>query len=95
MTPVVIENRQRSGVLAVAWDDGSTAILPHALLRCACPCAECRASRRAGTAIVAPAEVRLATITAAGHNALQLTFTDGHARGIYPFPLLRELRPTE
>lgn len=28
---------------------------------------------------------------AAGSNALNLAFTDGHARGIYPFALLAEL----
>lgn len=89
MNPVHIESR--AGILAVRWDDGSASTFTHAQLRSACPCSECRAIRRAGGEVEAPPAVRLNVIEAAGANALNLGFSDGHARGIYPFPLLVEL----
>lgn len=86
-----IENRARAGILAVRWHDGSEREFTHAELRAACPCSECRALRRAGGTVEAPDTVRLAAIEPAGSNALNLAFSDGHARGIYPFALLGEL----
>jgi DUF971 family protein len=65
-------------------------------LRAACRCADCRRERLdrdadpdtggatiAGTTI---AEVRLV-----GDHALNIAFSDGHDRGIYPWSYLREL----
>ncbi len=65
-------------------------------LRAACRCADCRRARIerdadpdtgdatiAGTTI---AEVRLV-----GDHALNIAFSDGHDRGIYPWSYLREL----
>ncbi|WP_338770263.1 DUF971 domain-containing protein [Massilia sp. METH4] len=89
MNPVHVESG--SGVLAVHWEDGSDSAFTHAQLRAACPCSECRAIRRAGGIVSAAAGVRLSAIEPAGANALNLAFSDGHARGIYPFALLAEL----
>ena len=86
-----IENRARDGILAVRWAGGSEHAFTHAELRAACPCSECRALRRAGAIVEAAPEVRLTVIEPAGTNALNLGFSDGHARGIYPFALLAEL----
>ncbi|MBB3222944.1 DUF971 domain-containing protein [Pseudoduganella umbonata] len=86
-----IENRTRDGILAVRWAGGSQHAFTHAELRAACPCSECRALRRAGAIVEAAPEVRLTAIEPAGANALNLGFSDGHARGIYPFALLAEL----
>lgn len=94
MTPVRIENRARSGILAVEWEDGTATEFAHADLRAACPCADCRAIRRAGGSVTAAPDVRLAAIVPAGTNAVNLAFDDGHARGIYPFALLAELAAT-
>jgi DUF971 family protein len=63
-------------------------------LRAACRCADCRRERidrdadpdtggATGTTIV---EVRLV-----GDHALNIAFSDGHDRGIYPWSYLREL----
>lgn len=86
-----IENRARAGILAVRWEDGSEHAFTHAELRAACPCSACRALRRAGATVEAPSAIRLAAIEPAGTNALNLAFSDGHARGIYPFALLAGL----
>lgn len=86
-----IENRARDGILGVRWNDGSEHAFTHAELRAACPCSGCRKLRIAGGTVEAPDAVRLTVIEAAGANALNLGFSDGHARGIYPFALLAEL----
>jgi prepilin-type processing-associated H-X9-DG protein len=86
-----IENRTLDGILAVRWNDGSEHAFTHAELRVACPCSECRALRRAGGSVEAADAVRLRAIEPAGSNALNLAFSDGHARGIYPFALLAQL----
>jgi prepilin-type processing-associated H-X9-DG protein len=89
MNPIHLESG--NGILTVRWDDGSEHAFTHAELRAACPCSECRALRRAGGAVVVPSAVRLAAIEPAGNNAVNLAFSDGHARGIYPFALMAEL----
>ena len=86
--PETIENLTAQGVLALRWPDGSEAKLTHARLRAACPCSECRARRRAGIAVEADDAVRLAAIEPVGAYALNLAFSDGHRRGIYPYDML-------
>lgn len=88
--PVAIENRAQQGVLAFSWEDGSSTSWTHAALRAACPCADCRARRRAGLAVEADERIRLIAIEPVGAYALNLVFTDGHRRGIYPFEMLGE-----
>jgi DUF971 family protein len=78
--------------LEVEWEDGATAALPYAALRERCPCAECRQGRRTGGLAGAVADVAVLAALPCGPNAVQLQFSDGHDRGIFPFPYLRELR---
>jgi DUF971 family protein len=87
-TPDAIENHTQQGVLALSWADGRSKSWTHAALRAACPCAECRARRRVGLAVDAGEDVRIAAIEPVGVYALNLAFTDGHQRGIYPFEML-------
>lgn len=79
-------------VLDVEWADGTTAELPYQMLRGRCPCAACRRRRGvAGTFEVAGA-INIVGIEPCGRNAVQIVFSDGHDRGIFPFAYLRELR---
>jgi DUF971 family protein len=89
--PETIENHAARGVLALRWADGRTAALTHAQLRAACPCSACRAQRRAGLTVDADDAVRLAAIEPVGAYALNLAFSDGHRRGIYPYEMLAAL----
>lgn len=88
--PEAIENHALRGVLELSWADGTSRSWTHAALRAACPCAECRARRRAGLLVEADEQVRIAAIEPVGAYALNLGFTDGHKRGIYPFEMLGE-----
>jgi DUF971 family protein len=86
--PDTIENHAAQGVLALHWPDGRSARVTHARLRAVCPCSECRAQRRAGVEVREDAAVRLAAIEPVGAYALNLAFSDGHRRGIYPYEML-------
>jgi DUF971 family protein len=91
-TPVDIVDHQGSGVLEIGWADGATSRLPHRLLRMQCRCAACEQQRRHGAGPPdAGAELRLVRIDAVGGHGLNLAFSDGHDRGIYPWALLRQL----
>jgi len=76
--------------LAVGSPEGCFA-LSAKTLREACRCASCRAAERAGQPVEARDDIALASFSEVGGYALQLRFSDGHERGIYPWSLLREL----
>lgn len=85
----VIDHRGR-GLLEIEWDDGGTSRLPHAWLRARCRCAFCARAARAG-AMPALAAVSLTEIRPISDQGLNLVFSDGHGRGIYPWAYLRAL----
>jgi DUF971 family protein len=89
--PKTIENHAAQGVLTLRWPDGSATTLTHVRLRAVCPCSACLAQRRAGIEITVIENVRLASIEPVGAYALNLTFSDGHRRGIYPYEMLAAL----
>jgi DUF971 family protein len=73
--PTAITLDQASRTVELVWD-GEPAALTHAALRAACRCSHCESVRRACGA---------APPLAPGF------FSDGHDRGIYPWPYLYEL----
>jgi DUF971 family protein len=81
---------RRKHSLLLRWSDGDKA-LHAAELRAACRCADCRASALRGYPEKADTSIALTHVNAVGSYALQLAFSDGHDRGIYPWRLLREL----
>lgn len=89
--PEAIESNAAQGLLVLRWPDGEVSRFTHAQLRAACPCSECRARGRAGEPVGADEQIRVVTVEPVGAYGLNLAFTDGHRRGIYPFELLAEL----
>ena len=96
--PVGIRLTQQTTLLEIDWEDGATTRLTAAALRVACRCTLCRrAAAKAGHAD--PAEkptppspdLCITLIEAMGPNSINLQFSDGHARGIFPFPYLCSL----
>src|SRR5262245_37630616 len=91
--PVEIEKRGDRD-LRIVWDDGHTSVYPNAELRFACSCASCvdewtgerRLQRAAVATEVAPVDLQLV-----GNYALHITWSDGHATGIYTWDALRRL----
>jgi DUF971 family protein len=76
--------------LTVHWHDRAQA-LPAALLRAHCRCAACVAAIRRGEAPARDPALTLVDAIPVGHYAVQLRFSDGHERGIYPWDYLRTL----
>ena len=60
-------------------------------LRSACRCAGCTAARRRGGPVPAAAGIRISTALPVGGYGLNIGFSDGHARGLFPFTYLDEL----
>lgn len=88
--PRALRNARVLGELRIEWPDGGAQSLSHARLRAACPCSQCRAARLGGRIDTAQDEVRLSAIQPQGYG-VQLVFSDGHDRGIYPWAYLRGL----
>jgi len=89
--PLDIVLHQSTGRLEVLWNDGLFGRLTAPSLRVACRCSACESGRRAGRPPDAPADIALASLNPIGDFGLQLCFADGHDRGIFPWPYLREL----
>jgi DUF971 family protein len=62
-------------------------------LRSACRCAHCVRARIDGKFSDAPADITITGCWRIGHYAINVGFSDGHARGIYPWSYLLELAP--
>ncbi|MBK4997954.1 DUF971 domain-containing protein [Pseudomonas sp. S31] len=87
--PSKIRNHRSTGQLALQWADVE-GVISHARLRGACPCSQCRAARLQGRVSLVMEDVRVECVVAQGYG-VQLVFSDGHERGIYPWGYLRDL----
>ncbi len=77
-------------VFGIEWAYGMTGKITNALLRACCPCAGCQG--HTGTIRYVPGgDTVLDKIEEVGSYALQFTWGDGHASGIYTFRYLRRL----
>lgn len=90
--PSEVHIDQRSRTLTLRWPGGPALSVSHARLRRACRCAGCESQRRREQADP-PCDplVDVQGATPIGEMGLQLHFSDGHERGIYPWPYLRQL----
>jgi DUF971 family protein len=87
--------------LAIAWDDGGESFFKLDHLRRLCPCAGCGGEPDVLGNVVrphvsyTPASFRLKGWQRIGGYALQPTWEDGHATGIYSFDYLRRIAKSE
>ncbi len=90
--PVEIKLRTESRVLEVSFDDGSRYELSFEYLRVFSPSAEVK-GHGGGEGILQTGkhDVRIIGVEPVGNYALKLVFDDGHATGLYSWPLLHEL----
>ncbi|MCE7523383.1 DUF971 domain-containing protein [Alloalcanivorax xenomutans] len=73
--------------LELIWENGEISRLASTALRRACRCAYCEAARRRGTDRV-DGDITIRNVAMADLGALQLTFSDGHDRGRFPWNYL-------
>lgn len=76
----------------ITWTDGASTTIPGDTLRSSCPCAECREHEsKSRSTIQIGDRSSLANAQLIGGYAVRFTFADGHADGLYPYGILREL----
>jgi len=97
--PRTLVNDREGRMLDIVWDDGPTQQLPHLLLRAQCKCTVCQSQRLLLEAAqltppAPPVDISVNDIRQIGVYGVQLVFSDGHDRGIYPWAYLRTLTPT-
>ena len=77
--------------LRLEWSSAGRIGLSASRLRRACRCARCVRARVDGSALAPSPDVAIERVELVGDYGLMLAFSDGHARGIYPWAYLREL----
>ncbi len=80
--------------LAITWGDGVRQRFEVRALRLACGCAEC-VDEWSGAGRLdpeqVPEDVHPLQIEGVGRYAIQISWSDGHSSGIYPFRRLRDI----
>lgn len=91
-TPTEIKLHQKSRLLEVAFSDGRTFSLPYEFLRVFSPSAEVR-GHGPGQEVLQSGKrnVDIVSLDPVGSYAVQPTFSDGHATGIYAWDYLYSL----
>ena len=72
-------------------EDGATRSLDAGKLRSACRCAHCTRARIDGKFPASFPGITIQALSPMGHYGVNVGFSDGHARGIYPWSYLTEL----
>ncbi|MDR3391143.1 MAG: DUF971 domain-containing protein [Sulfuriferula sp.] len=91
VTPVEIRQNPASATLEISWNDGYVSRYGNAALRRACRCTTCRQLSDKHAPIPCPDDISIVSIDAVGAYAIQIGFSDGHDRGIFPWEYLRKL----
>jgi len=81
-----------AGSVTISWIDGASTTISGDRLRSSCPCAECREHEAKPRSIIQIGDrSTIADAQLIGGYAIRFTFGDGHADGIYPYGILREM----
>jgi len=90
--PTGITLHQKSRVLEIGFSDGRSFRLPYEYLRVYSPSAEVRGHGPGQEVLqTGKREVEISALEPVGSYAVQPTFSDGHATGIYSWEYLYEL----
>jgi DUF971 family protein len=76
--------------IAIEWTSGGRDVLDARQLWRDCPSAQGKVRRRNTPQLEADSGLRVVAVTAVGNYAINIAFSDGHDRGIYPWALLQE-----
>jgi len=91
MSPEELHSHENGRFLSVTWHNGEVSRLGAALLRRNSRSASARREEADGVAPIVNEDIRLSDIRLVGAYGVQLVFSDGHDRGIYPWEYLRQL----
>ncbi len=85
--PKQIDFKKGEACLTVIWKNGQSSTISGSELRRYCACSECRARNLVGLSLINVSS-ELVKVSLMGQHALNVSFSDGHERGIYPWPFL-------
>ncbi|MFT6905515.1 MAG: DUF971 family protein [Oleiphilaceae bacterium] len=85
--PTNVAFKKGEADVTVTWKNGALSTISGHELRRYCACSECRARKVVGISLINVSS-ELAEVSLMGRNALHVKFSDGHERGIYPWPYL-------
>jgi DUF971 family protein len=91
--PERIELEGHTGTLLLLWGDAQPQRIAYRALRNACACATCRRQRIDGRTDDAAEDVAVTDVRLIGYG-IQVVFSDGHDRGIFPWTYLEESCPS-
>lgn len=101
MRPTGITADRETRQILISWSDGHESIYPFALVRYACPCAECRGGHDKMGSVPDPEvftlpdeispKTQMRNLEAVGTYAITIEWQDGHHFGIYNWKFLRAL----
>ena len=74
--------------LVLQWPGGAETHIAAALLWAQCPSAQGRRRRLDGTQLDPPRDLAIVAVNRIGNYAINIAFSDGHDRGVYPWALL-------
>jgi DUF971 family protein len=87
--PIAITLHQKSRLMEIAYADGKTFRLPYEFLRVNSPSAEVRGHGPGQEVLqVGKRDVEIRSLEPVGSYAVQPSFSDGHATGIYAWDYL-------
>ena len=90
--PTEIRLHQKSRLMEIAFADGRSFRLPYEFLRVHSPSAEVRGHGPGQEVLqVGKSKVEISSLEPVGSYAVQSTFSDGHATGIYSWEYLYHL----
>ena len=91
MSPTELQSLENGRVLSIVWESGELRRLGAALLRRNSRSASALRAEVDGGPTLVGEDIRLSDIRLVGTYGVQLVFSDGHDRGIYPWEYLRQL----
>jgi prepilin-type processing-associated H-X9-DG protein len=91
MEVVDVEMAGHGRGLVIVADDGRRRELSASLLWAECPSAQGRVRRERGLHKTPPKGLTIESLQEIGTYGVNIAFSDGHARGIYPWPYLAAL----
>lgn len=85
--PLNVAFKKGDNFLTITWQNGEHSTISGSDLRCHCACSECRARMVVGVSLINDSS-EVTDVALMGQNALNIKFSDGHERGIYPWTYL-------
>ena len=92
--PLSIKLKKRASLIELSWSEGDVDQISEQNLRRYCACSGCRAKKQVGVELMTD-NASVTDMVLMGTTGVQIKFSDGHDRGIYPWGYLRAIAKGE